>query len=288
MALNPGLLPSQKNLKSNDQVFLPDMHGETEVGGIRYRLTQDTWSRIIAAFNPRTRGVQEVFPPNATVYTITDFLKDKGYVPRVDITESYLKRSVEIHQKLHPRKKITQGPLPIYEEYSGQFYARPDDIIECSGTQYIPNGDNWNAVSQAFEHRNRGADKLWPVNANSYSLSEWLHDNNYEKRRPDITAEYLHHIVTIYQEMNNGKLPGWSEGFGEVFVIWNGDGRPDDSSEVITVGDNIYLPNGDTWNSVGQAIRNGSRGAKAVWPASFPDGKRYGLSQWLKDNGYKQ
>lgn len=293
IALNPGALPYQANLIRQKTVYLPVQDEDCnsseilEVGGVKYKPTRDKWSTIKSAIASKTRGSQSIFPSGIDEYGLQNFLEDNEYIPKKpSISKEYLETICEIYKKINPGKKIKATSGDVYELYRGQRYVFPDDIIECEGIQYCPNGDTWNAIYLSFSNKSRSAEMLWPEGAESYDFLQWLHDNKLQKIPPDITPAYLHNITAIYMAMNNGRLPGWSESFGAVYEVWDSDEHGDCLSDMITVNGTKYVPNEDSWNAVGQAIRNGSRGARAVWPSDWDNTKRYGLSQWLVDNDY--
>jgi len=297
IALNPGALPSQVNLRRKKTVYLPVQDEDcnsleiVEVDGVKYKPIRDKWSTIESAIYFKIRGSQSICPSGTDEYGFQNFLEDNEYVPKKpSISKEYLEKSYEIHKKINPGKKIRSGSTsgPVYELYNDQRYVFPNDIIEHEGIQYCPNGDTWTAIYLSFSNKNRSAEMLWPEGAESYDLLQWLHDNKLQKIPPDITTAYLHNITEIYSAMNNGRFPGWSESFGKVYEVWDSDKHGDCLSDMITVNGTKYVPNEDSWSGVGQAIRNGSRGAKAVWPSDWDNTKKYGLSQWLVDNGYKK
>lgn len=293
IALNPGALPYQANLIRQKTVYLPVQDEDCnsseilEVGGVKYKPTRDKWKTIKSAIASKVRGSPSIFPSGIDEYGLQNFLEDNEYIPKKpSISKEYLETICEIYKKINPGKKIKATSGDVYELYRGQRYVFPDDIIECEGIQYCPNGDTWNAIYLSFSNKSRSAEMLWPEGAESYDFLQWLHDNKLQKIPPDITPAYLHNITAIYMAMNNGRLPGWSESFGAVYEVWDSDEHGDCLSDMITVNGTKYVPNEDSWNAVGQAIRNGSRGARAVWPSDWDNTKRYGLSQWLVDNDY--
>jgi peptidoglycan hydrolase-like protein with peptidoglycan-binding domain len=107
----------------------------------------------------------------------------------------------------------------------------------------------------------RQGSRGWPKDSPIKSLAQWLDENGYRDKQ--ITDAYLHEIVGVYSERNQGENPTKTSG-GDIYVR---DGRGG------------YFANGDTFEKVNASMRRGYRGWK--------DSPIKGLSQWLDKNGYR-
>jgi len=170
-------------------------------------------------------------------------IKGTSKITTQDITSDYLREIVEVYREMYPGENPTED--------SGDIYVRDDNV------GYVANGDTFGAVRTSMRQGNRG----WPKDSPIKSLAQWLDENGYRDKQ--ITDAYLHEIVGVYSERNQGENPTKTSG-GDIYVR---DGRGG------------YFANGDTFEKVNASMRRGYRGWK--------DSPIKGLSQWLDKNGYR-